>query len=324
MNYYTDRRKVVLIGAGMVGMSFAYVLMYSHVCDELAIIDVDEKKARGEAMDLNHGLAFSGGNMKIYASDYNSVADADIVVITAGVSQKPGESRISLLRRNSAILSSIAEKCVKNGFDGIFVIATNPVDLMTDMVQRKTGFPKGRVLGSGTTLDTARLRYLVGSYFGVDPRNVHAYVMGEHGDSEFVPMSQAYISTKSLLSICAQTDNNFDESELYEIEDEVRGAAQAIIEAKGATYYGIGLAVLRIVRAIFGNEKSILTVSAMLDGEYGEHDVYIGVPALITREGVKRVIELDLAEKEREKLSASCDFLRSVKKEVLRAGTEVF
>ncbi len=323
MNYYSDRRKIAVVGAGLVGMSFAYALVFSHACDELVIIDIDRKKAEGEAMDLNHGMAFSGGNMKIYAADYDAVSDADILVIAAGVAQKPGESRIALLRRNARILASITDSACKNGFDGIFLIATNPVDIMTEIVRRRSGFPASRVIGTGTTLDTARLRYEIGNYFGVDPRNVHAYVMGEHGDSEFVPWSQAYISTRSVISICSNDNNNFTLDELAGIESSVRGAAQQIIEAKGATYYGIGLSILRIVKAIFGNEKSILTVSAMPDGEYDERDVYVGVPCVIGREGVKRIVELDLTTEEREQLSASCDFLRSVRREILRTESLV-
>lgn len=323
MQYYSDRRKIAVVGAGMVGMSFAYALVYSHVCDELVILDIDEKRAEGEAMDLNHGLAFSGGNMKIYAAGYEALSDADIVVITAGVAQKPGESRIALLRRNARIMSSITDAVCQSGFDGIFLIATNPVDIMTDIVRRRSGFPSSRVIGTGTTLDTARLRYEIGSYFGVDPRNVHAYVMGEHGDSEFVPWSQAYVSTKSVLSICQSDENQFSFSDLNAIETNVRTAAQSIIEAKGATYYGIGLSILRIVRAILSNERSILTVSAMLSGEYGEEDVYAGVPCLIGREGVKRIVALDLTQEEIERFAASADFLRSVRREIMRSDVTI-
>ena len=232
MQYYSDRRKIAIVGAGMVGMSFAYALVCSHACDELVILDIDRKKAEGEAMDLNHGLAFSGGNMKIYAADYDALSDADIVVISAGVAQKPGESRISLLRRNARILSSVTDSACKSGFDGIFLIATNPVDIMTDIVRRRSGFPSSRVIGTGTTLDTARLRYQIGSYFGVDPRNVHAYVMGEHGDSEFVPWSQAYISTKSVISICKNEENNFTLEDLSEIEVSVRGRHRRLLRRR--------------------------------------------------------------------------------------------
>ena len=189
MTAKNDVRKIALIGTGMVGMSFAYCLLNQTICDELVLIDLDKKRAAGEAMDLNHGLAFAPGNMKIYAGSYEDCHDADIVTICAGVAQKPGETRLDLLKRNTAVFKSIVDPVVASGFSGIFLIATNPVDIMAHITQKLSGFPKERVIGSGTALDSARLRYLIGEYLNVDPRNVHAYVMGEHGDSEFVPWS---------------------------------------------------------------------------------------------------------------------------------------
>lgn len=309
-----DTRKIVLIGTGFVGMSFAFSLLGGHICDELVLIDIDKKKAEGEAMDLNHGLAFSGSNMKIYAGDYKDCTDADLIVICAGVSQKPGEDRISLLKRNSAVFSSIIENVSKTGFDGIYLVASNPVDIMSYMTMKKSNFPRSRVFGTGTTLDTARLRYLLGTHFEVDPRNIHAYVMGEHGDTEFIPWSQAYLSTKSVLSICKKCERGFSCDELSGIETEVRCAAQKIIEAKKATYYGIAMSLLRIVKAIFGDEHTILTLSAYLDGEYGEDckGVYTGVPCVVSRQGVERIITLDLTDEEKAKLKRSCDFLREI------------
>lgn len=316
MDYSNDKKKIVLIGAGLVGMSFAYSLLGSHICEELGIIDIDKKRAEGEAMDLSHGLAFSGGTMKIYAAEYSDCFDADLVVICAGVPQKPGETRIDLLHNNARVFSEIVEKVMASGFSGIFLVATNPVDVMTAMTRQLSGLPANRVLGSGTTLDTARLRFLLGEYFAVDPRNVHAYVMGEHGDSEFVPWSQAYISTKNVLSICDQEKDRFSRAELDDIAVQVRTAAYKIIEAKRATYYGIGMALRRIARAILQNEGSVLTVSAYLTGEYGQTGVNVGVPCVIGREGVRRVIELDLTPEEQAKLAASCDFLRGVQQEL--------
>ncbi len=306
---YRSKRKVILIGAGLVGMSFAYAAMGAHACEELGIIDIDRKRAVGEAMDLSHGLAFSGGNMHIYAADYSDCADADLAVICAGLPQKPGESRISLYARNCDVFDSILEPLIASGFSGIILIATNPVDMLTLYTKQKSGLPRNRVIGSGTTLDSARLRYLLGSHFGVDPRNIHAYVMGEHGDTEFVPWSQAYLSTKSMLSI-VEEKNDFSMEQLYEIEREVREAAYRIIEAKRATYYGIGMSLLRITKAILGDEGGVLTVSAYLDGEYGQHDVYAGVPCIVGGEGVRKVITLDLDCPEREKLAKSCEFLK--------------
>ena len=239
-----DKRKVVLVGTGMVGMSYAYSLLNQNVCDELVLVDLDKKRAEGEAMDLNHGLAFSAANMKIYAGEYEDCRDADIVVICAGVAQRPGETRLALLRRNAKVFQSIVEPVTASGFDGIFLVATNPVDIMTKITYMLSGFNPRKVLGSGTALDTARLRYLLGEYLRVDPRNIHAYVMGEHGDSEFVPWSQAQIGTKSILDACEENPE-IDREKLREIEKEVQGAAYRIIEAKNATYYGIGMALTR-------------------------------------------------------------------------------
>lgn len=305
-----NRRKVVLVGTGMVGMSFAYSALNQALCDELVLIDIDRKRAEGEAMDLNHGVAFASSSMKIYAGDYRDCADADIVVLCAGVSQKPGESRLDLLKRNSAVFQSIISPITRSGFSGIFLVATNPVDIMTRVTYELSGFNANRVFGSGITLDTARLRYLLGEYFSVNPKNVHAYVIGEHGDSEFVPWSQAMLATKSVEDICQQSNGKFCLEEMQKISLEVRDAAEKIIEAKKATYYGIGMSLVRIVRAVLANENSVLTVSARLRGEYGQRDVYAGMPCIVNRNGVDRVLELNLTEEEREKFCRSCDILR--------------
>lgn len=305
-----DKRKIVLVGTGMVGMSYAYSLLNQNVCDELVLIDIDKKRAEGEAMDLNHGLAFSGSHMKIYAGEYRDCLDADIVVISAGVAQKPGETRLDLLKRNAYVFQSIIEPVTASGFNGIFLVATNPVDIMTRITYTLSGFNPRRVLGSGTALDTARLRYLLGNYLQVDPRNVHAYVMGEHGDSEFVPWSQAMIATKPVRELCEESQTGVCLEKLSEIEEEVRGAAYKIIQAKKATYYGIGMALTRITRAILGDENSVLTVSAMLKGEYGQTDVYTGVPCIINKNGIQKVLQLSLTEEELKQFASSCDTLR--------------
>ena len=249
----TDKRKIVIVGTGMVGMSYAYCLLNQSVCDELVLIDVDKKRAEGEAMDLNHGLAFAGSSMKIYAGDYESCQDADLVLIAAGVAQKQGETRLDLLKRNTQVFRSIIEPVTASGFNGIFLVATNPVDIMTRITCALSGFNPRRVLGSGTALDTARLRYLLGEYLGVDPRNIHAYVMGEHGDSEFVPWSQAFLATKSISQLDWELESSLT-AHLLRIEEEVRTAAYKIIEAKKSTYYGIGMALTRITKAILGEE----------------------------------------------------------------------
>lgn len=305
-----DKRKVIIVGTGMVGMSYAYSLLNQSVCDELVLIDLDRKRAEGEAMDLNHGLAFAGSSMTIYAGDYSDCRDGDIVVIGAGVAQKPGETRLDLLKRNAQVFRSIIDPVTASGFNGIFLVATNPVDIMSRITCTLSGFNPRRVLGSGTALDTARLRYLLGEYLKADPRNVHAYVMGEHGDSEFVPWSQALLATKPILELCTESGDDLCKTRFEEMEKEVRTAAYKIIETKKATYYGIGMALTRITKAILGDEHSVLTVSAMLRGEYGQRDVYAGIPCIINKNGIQRVLPLSLTEEELDKFGKSCDTLR--------------
>ena len=310
-----DKRKIVLIGTGMVGMSYAYALLNQNLCDELVLIDISKKRAEGEAMDLNHGVAFSGGNMEIYAGEYTDCCNADLVVLTAGLPQKEGQNRLDLLKENRKIFETILQSVLENGFHGIFLVATNPVDIMTRIVYEISDFPPEKVIGTGTALDTARLRYLLGEKFMIDPRNMHAYVMGEHGDSEFVPWSQAMMTTKPIFDLCGETEGcHFQE--LLELEEEVRMAAYKIIEAKKATYYGIGMAMARITKAIFGNEYSVLTVSAHLQGEYGENGIYIGIPCVVNRMGIQRIVELPLGSEEKQRLHSSCETLENTYREI--------
>ena len=310
-----DKRKIVLIGTGMVGMSYAYALLNQNLCDELVLIDINKKRAEGEAMDLNHGVAFSGGNMEIYAGEYTDCCNADLVVLTAGLPQKEGQNRLDLLKENRKIFETILQSVLENGFHGIFLVATNPVDIMTRIVYEISDCPPEKVIGTGTALDTARLRYLLGEKFMIDPRNMHAYVMGEHGDSEFVPWSQAMMTTKPIFDLCGETEGcHFQE--LLELEEEVRMAAYKIIEAKKATYYGIGMAMARITKAIFGNEYSVLTVSAHLQGEYGENGIYIGIPCVVNRMGIQRIVELPLGSEEKQRLHSSCETLENTYREI--------
>lgn len=304
-------KKIAIVGTGFVGMSFAYALLCEGICDELVLLDINREKAIGEAMDLNHGLAFAKTNMKIYAGEYTDCHDADMIVICAGVSQKPGEDRISLLKRNQAVFESIISPILASGFQGIFLVATNPVDIMTRMVQHLSGFDSARVIGSGTTLDTARLRYLLGAYLSVDPKNVHAYVIGEHGDSEMVPWSQAMVGTKPIRDLIAE-HAAFSQDDLQNIAREVQRAAYQIIEAKGATYYGIGLSLVRIVKAVFGGENSILTVSAQLDASENLCGVYAGVPCILGHDGVREVLHLKLEADEKADFLQSCQKLKEV------------
>lgn len=310
-----DQRKIVLVGTGMVGMSYAYALLNQPICNELVLIDIDRQKAEGEAMDLSHGLPFASSHMKIRAGTYADCGDADLAVICAGVAQKPGESRPALLQRNAQVLRSIVGPIVDAGFHGIFLAATNPVDIITHIIRDLSGFPPERVIGSGTTLDSARLRYMIGDYFKIDPRNVHAYVIGEHGDTEFVPWSQAMISTRSVWDLCQDTQDQEGGCrfcDLEQIGDQVRTSAQKIIAAKKATYYGIGMALVRITKAILDDENSVLTVSVMTDGEYGIRGVYLGLPAVLNRMGVRSILRLNLSQEETERLRQSAQTLEEL------------
>ncbi len=304
------KRKVILVGTGFVGMSMAYSLLNqgnASGVNELVLIDVLKDKAEGEAMDLCHGLPCSPSHMKIKSGDYSECKDADIVVITAGLSQKPGQTRLELSTANAKIMKDITEQVVASGFNGIFLVASNPVDLMTKVVQEVSKFPTRKVIGSGTALDTARLRFLVGEYLNVSNKNVHAYIMGEHGDSSFVPWDHAYVGCKKIQDILK--DAKKDLNDLDKIYVEVRDAAYEIIEKKKATYYGIGLGLTKIVKTILNDTNEILTVSAYLNGEYGHKDIYIGVPAIINSKGARELLELELNENDQKRLDDSCEIL---------------
>lgn len=314
-------RKVVLIGTGFVGMSMAYAILSQGEASgvkELVLIDVLKEKAIGEAMDLCHGLPCSSSHMKIKAGEYSDCADADIVVITAGLNQKPGQTRLELSAANAKIMKDITMQVVNSGFKGIFLIASNPVDLMTKVVQEVSKFPTGRVIGSGTALDTARLRFMVGEYLNVSNKNIHAYIMGEHGDSSFVPWEHVYVGCKKITDVLQ--DLNRQMSDLDKIYVEVRDAAYEIINRKKATYYGIGLGLAKIVKTIMNDTNEILTVSAYLNGEYNQNDIYIGVPAIINSNGAREILELDLLPENQEKLEKSCkiikEYMVDIRKEI--------
>ena len=306
--------KVVLVGTGFVGMSMAYSMLNRGGINELVLIDIDKDKTIGEQMDLSHGLPYAPQKMVIKAGDYDECKDAQVVVITAGIAQKPGQTRLELAETNTKIMKQITESIMKSGFNGIIIVASNPVDLMTYVVAKVSGLPTKQVIGSGTVLDTARLRYLMAGYLKVSSKNVHAYIMGEHGDSSFVPWDHAYIGCKKIKDI--MKDNKHPMTDLEKIHKGVVDAAYEIIEKKKATYYGIGMALNRLVRAVLDNENSILTVSTYLkDGQYGQDDIYIGVPAIINSSGVRELLYLDLNEKEQEKLDNSCNLIKEMRKQ---------
>lgn len=309
-----DSKKVAIVGVGMVGMSFAYAMLNQNICDELCLIDINKERAEGEAMDLSHGLPFAPSSMKIYSGDYTDCTDMDMIVICAGVPQLEGETRRDLLQKNYKVFKTIVKPIVENGFNGVFLVASNPVDVMTKAVLDLSGFPPERVIGSGTSLDTARLRYMIGDYFKVNPRNIHAYVMGEHGDSEFVAWSSAMISVLPIKELDSHTDQIMNE--LDEIAVNVRDSAYKIIKAKKATYYGIGMVLARLTRAILNDENSIFTISAYLNGEYSESGFYIGVPALINRNGVRKILEIPLDESEKKRFKDSAKVIKEMLDEI--------
>ena len=310
-----DNRKIVLVGTGFVGMSMAYSFLTKAGIDELVLVDVAKEKAEGEAMDLQHGLPYASAKMKIKAGDYSDCSDASIIVITAGAAQKPGQTRLDLTAINTKIMKSICEQIKASGFKGIIIVASNPVDVMTYVAQKVTGLPENRVIGSGTLLDTARLRFMISDYLNVNSTNVHAYIMGEHGDSSFVPWTHAYIGCKNLLELLDEQDR--DLSDLLKIYENVRDAAYHIIEKKKATYYGIGLSLNRLVHAILHNENAIMTVSAPQNGEYGQEGLYIGVPAIVNREGIREIVHLPLNEVDKGKFDHSCGELRKMIEEIV-------
>lgn len=292
--------KVVIIGCGNVGMSYAYALLNQKTyVNELILIDLNKERIVGEAMDLNHCLAFAPSKIKIRVGDYNDCKDAKIVCIAAGANQNPGETRMDLINKNSKIFKSIVENVMASGFDGIFLVATNPLDVMTYLTYKYSKLPANRVIGSGTTLDTSRLRYLISEKLEISPKNVHAYVIGEHGDSEFVPWSNANIGLQNI-------KDYLDDKALNEIYLDVRNSAYEIINRKGATCYGIGMCLVRITNAILGDENAIMTVS----GYDKDNDVFVGLPYVIGSSGIKNKIYVSLNDEETNKLQNSIDIIK--------------
>jgi len=312
-----DIQKVTVIGAGFVGSTTAYTLMLNGLFSELVLIDINTTKARGEAMDLNHGLPFAKP-VKIYQGSYEDSKDSDLIIISAGANQKEGETRLDLVHKNTAVFRSIISEIVKYNSpeNTILLVVTNPVDILTYVTWKLSGFPINRVLGSGTVLDTARFKYLIGEHTGVDARNVHGYILGEHGDTELAAWSITSIAGMPIDVYCEKCGKCDDCNELDKIYNQVRNAAYEIINAKGATYYAVALAVERIVEAIMRDEHSILTVSSILQGEYGISDVAISVPTVVDRNGVNRVLEVPLSENELKQLHHSAETLKNIIKEL--------
>ena len=313
MSREVNPRKAAVIGCGFVGSATAFTLMQSRLFSELVLLDVNMEKADGEAKDIAHGIPFAG-QMKIYAGTYDDAADAAIIIITAGANQKPGETRLDLVQKNTAIYQSIIPEIVKRDFGGILLIVSNPVDILTYVALKLSGLSENRVLGSGTVLDTARLKYALGEHLGVDSRSVHSFIIGEHGDSEIAAWSSTNVSGIPLNDFCEMRGHFNHDAAMDAIAEKVKNSAYEIISKKQATYYGIAMSVKRICECIVRNERSILPVSAMMHGEYGIEDITLSMPAIVGIGGVETHVPIALSEEEAKKLVESAKKLKEVAK----------
>lgn len=301
--------RVAIVGAGNVGATCAYALLLNGTAAEIVLIDANRERAEGEAMDLNHGMPFTRP-ARVWAGGYADCASADVVVLTAGAAQRPGETRLDLLKRNAAVFQQIVPQVVQQTRDAILLVAANPLDALTYAAWKTSGLPASRVIGSGTILDTARFRYLLGQRFGVEPRSVHAFIIGEHGDSQVAIWSLANIAGMRLDDFCRMNGGILDVEAKREIAQNARGAAYDIIRRKGATYYAIAAALVRIIEAIVRDQNSVLTVSSLAENVYGLNDVCLSLPGVVNRQGVSRVLLLPLDAEERSALENSARIIR--------------
>lgn len=312
---HVNPRKAAMIGCGFVGSASVFSLMQTSLFSEIVLIDADPLKAEGEAMDISHGIPFSRP-MKIYAGNYDDIVDAAIIIITAGANQKPDETRLDLVHKNIGIYQSIIPEIAKRGCGGILLVVSNPVDILTYTALKLSGFPEKRVIGSGTVLDTARLKYQLGEHLGVDSRSVHAFIIGEHGDSELAVWSSANVSGVPLHQFCEMRGYYDHDTQTERIYQNVKNSAYEIIEKKKATYYGIAMSVKRICEAIVRDEKSILPVSSLQHDNHGISDVALSMPAIIGKDGVETTVPIELNEAEENALKASADTLKKILEDI--------
>lgn len=306
-----DYRKAVMIGCGFVGSATVFSLMQSGLFSEIAMIDADMAKAEGEAMDISHGIPFAK-QMKVYAGSYDDVADAGIVIVTAGANQKPGETRLDLVHKNVAIFKQIIPEISKRGFDGILLIVANPVDILTRVAQKLSGLPENRVIGSGTVLDTGRLKHRLGEHLGVDSKSIHAFIIGEHGDSEIAAWSSANVSGIPLNDFCEMRGHYQHDEATKEIAEKVKNSAYDIIQRKRATYFGVAMAVKRICEVIVRDEKSILPVSVSMHGEHGVDGVVLSMPCVVGKDGIETKVPIHLSDQEEQQLRSSAKVLKEI------------
>lgn len=287
-----NRSKVVIIGAGLVGSSTAFSLITQGICDEVMIVDINKDKARGEVTDLCHCVEYLNRNVKVTEGDYKDCGDADIVVITAGAPPKANQTRLDTLEQSAKIVKTIVEPVMNSGFEGHFIVVSNPVDIIAFYVYKLSGLPKNQVIGSGTAMDSARLKFFIGEMLHVDPRSVQGYTMGEHGDSQMCPWSHVTVGGKRIVDILKDNDE-YKNVDLNEIVEKVTRVGFEILEVKGTTCYGIATTVAGITKAILNDENKIIPVSTLLEGEFGEYEVFCGVPVILNRGGVKDIVEVD-------------------------------
>ena len=304
-------RKVVMIGCGFVGAACCFAIMQSGLFSEMVLIDADNAKAQGEALDISHGVPFAKP-IKIYAGNYDDIKDASLIIISAGANQKPGETRLDLVKKNISIFKSIIPEIKKRDYNGILLIVANPVDILTTVAIKLSGLPQNKVLGSGTVLDTARLKYELGNHLNVDSRSVHVFIIGEHGDSEIAAWSSANVSGIPLNKFCEMRGYCNHEDNMQKIADSVKNSAYEIIERKKATYFGVAMAVKRICEAIIRDEKSILPISSMMHGQYGIEGISLSMPAIVGKDGVETLVPIQLNKEETEKLQQSAKTLQDI------------
>lgn len=310
------RSKVVVVGTGAVGAAVAFDLVMNHICDDLVLIDINKEKAWAEATDLQHSLGYSGSKMRVKSGDYNECEDADIVVIAAALPYITGQTRLDMLEKASGIMKSIVPNVMESGFSGIFVVITNPVDVMTYYVHKLSGLPDNKIIGTGTALDSARLKYHLADVMHVDPQSVHALCMGEHGDSQIVPWSQITVGGKRFLDILKDNKERLEEFDINSVSEITKMIAYRIVNAKGATTFGIAATTVQIIKAVLRDENKVMPVSAMLNGEYGEEGIYVGVPAVLNNQGVKELVEYHLSDTEMIELKKSIDIIKEYTKKL--------
>ncbi|MHC1682757.1 MAG: L-lactate dehydrogenase [Clostridiaceae bacterium] len=310
------RSKVVVVGTGAVGAAVAFDLVMNHICDDLVLIDINKEKAWAEATDLQHSLGYSGSKMRVKSGDYSDCEDADVVVIAAALPYITGQSRLDMLEKASGIMKSIVPSVMESGFSGIFVVITNPVDVMTYYVHKLSGLPANKIIGTGTALDSARLKYHLADVMHVDPQSVHALCMGEHGDSQIVPWSQITVGGKRFLDILKDNKERLEEFDINSVSENTKMIAYRIVNAKGATTFGIAATTVQIIKAVLRDENKVMPVSAMLNGEYGEEGIYVGVPAVLNNQGVKELVEYHLSDAEMIELKKSIDIIKEYTKKL--------